>query len=182
MTTFKNNTENTNLSVNNNVTFAQISFKSSPFLVEIFLYEPHTSRYLMVCHASTMMGREKDLGQRIQDLTVFVSVGLGVISLVYRESIRIFLLCMGKEERFRFDIENFARQFQGGIEIKLPFFHPFRLSVNMAVFSHIFVVPILYFTIFTFRKKQDTSIQGISIFLLLLIQIGLISIYYYRNF
>ena len=116
----------------------------------------------MVCHASTMMGREKDLGQNIQDLTVFVSVGLGVISLVYRESIRIFLLCMGKEERFRFDIENFAQQFQGGSEIKLPFFHPFRLSYNMAIFSNIFVVPFFYNKIFKFRKKQDTSIQGIS--------------------
>ena len=117
----------------------------------------------MVCHASTVIGREKYLGQKIHDLTVCLSVGLGVISLFYRESINIFLLCMGKEERFRFETENLAKQFQGGSlsGIKLTFFHPFRLSVNTAAFSFIFVVPILYHTIFKFRKKQDTSIQGI---------------------
>ena len=115
----------------------------------------------MVCHASTIIGREKDLGQKIQDLTVYLSVGLGVISLVYRESIIVFLLCMGKEEMFRFDLENFFQQSMGRMGIKLTFFHPFRLSVNMIIFSFIFVVPILYNWIFKFRKKQDTNIQGI---------------------
>ena len=117
----------------------------------------------MVCHASSMIGREKELGQQIQNLTVCLSVGLGVISLFYKESINIFLLCMGKEERFKFDVENFDQRFPGGSGIKLTFFHPFRLCVNLAVFSFIFVVPILYHMIFKFRRKQDRSIQGISL-------------------
>ena len=115
----------------------------------------------MVCHAANMIGREKDLGQTIQNLTVFVSLGLGVISYFYGESTHIFLLCMGKEEMFRFDLDNFFEQSMGGMGIQLTFFHPFRLSVNMSIFSFIFVAPILYNMIFKFRKKQDTNIQGI---------------------
>ena len=116
----------------------------------------------MVCHASTLMGREKNLGRKIRDLTVCLSLGLGVISLACRDSLSIFLFCMGREENFKFDMENFAQQPVGGNGIRLSFFHPFRLIVNTAAFAFIFVVPILYHKIFKFRKMQDKSIRGIS--------------------
>ena len=109
-----------------------------------------------------MIGREKNVGQRIRDFAVYFSLGIGLASFVYSDSLYIFLICMGKEERSKFDLENFGQPPLGGVEIKLNFFNPFRLSVNIAAFSFIFVVPIFYYKIFKFRRMQDASVQGNS--------------------
>ena len=89
------------------------------------------------------------------------SLGFGVASIFYSDSIIIFHQCMGKEERFHLDI--LGRILPRGILIRLEFFNPFRLCFNTAGVLFIFVVPILYFHIFKFRKRQDNSIQGISV-------------------
>ena len=73
---------------------------------------------------------------------------------------RMFLDCMGRGEWFLFDLENPFLPFDGGVAIKLGFFNPFRLSTNIVAFAFIFVVPVFYFKIFLFRKKQDSSVQG----------------------
>ena len=118
-------------------------------------------RYLVVCNASSVVGREKKIGHHILKLVVYFSIGIGVASFAYSDSIRIFLMCMGKEERFKFNMENIIEKRLGGVGIQLEFFHPFRLSFNIAIFSFAFVVPILYYRIFKFRKKQDSKVQGI---------------------
>ena len=83
-----------------------------------------------------------------------------MLSLIYRESTFNFLFCMGKMEMFYFDLKLPFSPPIGGAGIKLPFFNPFRLSVNMVGYTFIFVVPLLYYKIFKFRKKQDNSVQG----------------------
>ena len=67
---------------------------------------------------------------------------------------------MGKEERFKYNFENLLEKYVGGAEIHASFFHPWRLSFNVAHFTFIFVVPIMYYKIYKFRKLQDTTIQG----------------------
>jgi hypothetical protein len=116
----------------------------------------------VVCHASTMVGKETKVGNQIRDLVVLFSIGIGMSSLVYSENTFIFLVCMGREEKFEFNFDNFVEEFVGGITFKLEMFHPFRFSVNMAVFSFILVVPILYHKIFNFMNAQNTSIKGMS--------------------
>ena len=49
---------------------------------------------------------------------------------------------------------------EGGSGIKLNFFNPFRLSVNTVGYAFMVVVPVMYFKIFKFRMKQDTSVVG----------------------
>ena len=119
-------------------------------------------RYLVVCQAATMVGREKDFGHQIVCLSVCTSLGIGLTSLIYRENMRMFLECMGKSEWFILDLQNPFLTIVGGSAIKLNFFNPFRLSVNTVVFAFFVVVPILYYKIFRFRQKQDTSIAGMA--------------------
>ena len=119
-------------------------------------------RYLVVCKGSLVIGREKKVGQHILQLMICFSVGIGVAAFAYSHHIRIFLMCMGTEERFNFDIDNFFQQSTGGVGIRLGFFHPFRLSFNIAAFAYIVVVPILYHKIFKFRKFQDKTVKGKS--------------------
>ena len=121
------------------------------------------SRYLVVCHATAMIGREKNIGKQIIRLSVSTSVGISLLSLLYRDHTFHYLFCMGRMESFYFDIESPFSSLSGGAGIKLDFFNPFRLSVNIVGYSFLFVVPTLYAKIFQFRKLQDTSISGIGI-------------------
>ena len=112
----------------------------------------------MVCHSSAIAGREKNVGKTVQDLLILLSVGIGIDSIFYSDSILIFLHCMGKEERFYLEI--LGQKPGTGTFIRLEILSPFRLICISAVFSSQFVVPIFYCKIFKFRKKQDKGIQG----------------------
>ena len=114
----------------------------------------------MVCHSQAIAGKEKNIGISARDYLIMTSLGFAVASIFYSDSINIFLFCMGKEERFHLDI--LGKPAKSGVLIRLDFFSPFRLCINIAGALFIFVVPLLYYQIFKFRKKQDNSIQGIS--------------------
>ena len=119
-----------------------------------------TIRYLMVCHSSAIIGREKKVGTTVLDLLILISVGIAIESFYYSDSILIFLLCMGKEERFYLEIS--GQKPGTGTFTRLQISNPFRLSFLIAGFLYVFVVPILYYKIFKFRKKRDNSVQGSS--------------------
>jgi hypothetical protein len=118
------------------------------------------SRYFVVCFAPKMIGREKDVGNQIHKFAVLTSLFIGVISIAYSKSSLIFLTCMGKEERFRFDFTDLGEKNINGVGTNLEFLNPFRILVNLTTMLFIFVVPTLYYKIFQFRKEQDSSIQG----------------------
>ena len=80
----------------------------------------------MVGHAAALMGRELIVGCKIRDLVLFYSLAVGSAAIFYSESTSVFLLCMGKEERFSNDLNNFEDQTVGGLGIKLDFFNPFE--------------------------------------------------------
>ena len=58
----------------------------------------------MVCHSKTIASEEKIIGNKLLDLLIMTSLAFGVASIFYSDSIIIFHLCMGKEERFHLDI------------------------------------------------------------------------------
>ena len=118
------------------------------------------SRYLVVCHAAALVGREKNVRQHILRLTINVPIGIGIASWLYRENVHIFLNCMGKMELFMFNLDNPFQPFVGGWLIKLSLLNPFRFCVNAVSFSFTVVVPILYFNIFKFRLYQDANAPG----------------------
>ena len=122
----------------------------------------------MVCHSQAIAGREKIIGNKVRDFLIMTSLGFGVASIFYSDSITIFHLCMGKEERNHLDISGQPAKSgllskQKALNMRLDFFNPFRLCANISMTLFIFVVPLLYYQIFKFRKKQDNSVQGISL-------------------
>ena len=109
-----------------------------------------------------MIGREKHIGNQILKISLYTSLGIGMLSLIYRESTLNFLFCIGKMEMFYFDLKHPFSPPIGGTQIKLPFFNLFRLSINLVGSTFIFVVPVLYYKIFKFRQKQDDSVKGME--------------------
>ena len=114
----------------------------------------------MVCHARSMIGVEKKIGAKILKYSACLAMGMGLATVLYKDSMRMYLDCMGKNERFIFDMGNMFVPTVGGAGIRLGFFNPFRLSVNFVMYAFVFLVPCLYFRIFQFRQTQDRKVTG----------------------
>ena len=96
-----------------------------------------------------------------------VPVCLGVLSGIFVENNWRYPVCMGREEIFHYDLDDFLKDnglplWDYGRGIHLPLYHPFRLLSNILMFSFIFVVPVTYMAIYYFRKRQDIAVQGAS--------------------
>ena len=105
-------------------------------------------RYLMVCHAQAMVGRQKCIGRQIVKISIFTSIGFGLASFINRRNTHTFLTCMGRMELFVFDLRNPFNSLIGGDNIKLPFSNPFRLCIYVVGYAFILVVPCCYYKIF----------------------------------
>ena len=118
-------------------------------------------RYIMVCKAvlAFNMG-ETVLASTIYKTTVCLPFFFCIAAVPNLSKLRMFLICMGKEERFLFETSDFFKHSKFGISFKMPFLNPFRLSFNVTAFSFMILVPMFYFLIFCFRKSQTSSIQG----------------------
>ena len=55
----------------------------------------------------------------------------------------------------RFDLSNFYKDDQNGLEFKGPPWDPLRVLVNLAAWNMFVLVPIFYCAIFSFRKAKD---------------------------
>ena len=116
----------------------------------------------MICHADSLLSIENKRGKQIHTLTTIISVGLGIYSAFYGPNTHIWLLCMGREEIFKFDFENIFRNYAGGSGFNMKLHHPLRILANLVMFVFIFGVPILYYKVFKFRQVQDNSVQGLE--------------------
>ena len=85
---------------------------------------------------------------------------MGIISFFYRENTLLYLLCMGREEWFKFDLQNIPRHIPSGVGLNMALYHPYRMLQNINLSLFIFVVPLLYYKIYTFRNQQDISVKG----------------------
>ena len=69
--------------------------------------------------------------------------------------------CMAREEGFFYMLPNFLNRKPYEVNrIDLPFFHPYRVLINIQMVVPIFTVPILYAMIYKFRKNHDLAING----------------------
>ena len=107
-----------------------------------------------------MLGREKDMANKILSVSIMIPIVLALVSLFYREHTFQLLFCMGRMEQFYYHLHYpFSKQIRGH-GLALGFFHPFRIIINILIYSFFIVVPTLYARIFKFRKCQDLSISG----------------------
>ena len=118
-------------------------------------------RYIMVCKAvlAFNMG-ETVLASTVYKTTVCLPFFFCIAAVPNLSKLRMFLICMGKEERFLFETSDFFANSKFGSSFKLPFMNPFRLSFNIIAFSFVFVVPSFYFLIYKFRDSQNSSVPG----------------------
>ena len=87
------------------------------------------------------------------------------MSLVYAGNMHRYLVCMGREEIFLYDLEDLLADvgipvWDYGRAISLPLYHPYRLVMNVVFLSFILVVPFSYIAIYWFRKNHDSQVQG----------------------
>ena len=115
-----------------------------------------------MCFGTNLIGREVLIGKIILGWLSISSGLIGVSSFIYKDSLLVYLFCMGQEEVFRYKLPNMLECVKSGLGARLNFFNPYRLGFNFAIFLFILVVPILYYKIFQFRRNQDASIRGIS--------------------
>ena len=121
-------------------------------------------RYLIVCCASQILGAENRIGKNIELTIAFLSFGFGSLSAYYGDNSHILLLCMGREESFKYDFKNISLVYNGGLAFNMRIIHPFRISFNILLFIYVIIVPFLYYKIFKFRKLQTNRIQGVYFF------------------
>ena len=94
-----------------------------------------------------------------------VPIALSVMSLIYANDIFRYTVCMGREEIFLHDLEHLLDDvglpvWSYGRFISLPLYHPIRLVMNVVFLSFILVVPFAYISIYCFRKKHDSGVEG----------------------
>ena len=110
----------------------------------------------------------------LADGLVAVCSSLGLDGLSSGSSSVAFLRCIGREESFRWSSSKssthlglrfnladfFAPRRPRGVEFSGPLWSPARLFINLANWSFVFVVPILYAAIYKFRKAHAVSNIG----------------------
>jgi hypothetical protein len=76
----------------------------------------------MVCKAilAFNMG-EKALADLVYRFTVWIPVLYGITTIFYLKKLRMYLLCMGKEEQFLYEISNFFEDSYSGTSIETTF-------------------------------------------------------------
>jgi len=75
---------------------------------------------------------------------------------------RTYLLCVGREEQFSYNLADFYRDSgPAGLEVKGSLWHLTRGTFNLGNFSMFILVPIFYLAIFMFRSNQ-APVPGVS--------------------
>ena len=145
-----------------------------------------TQRYLLVCRAVAChsFGGGKRIWTFIHSTVVFLCILCGVVFALERSSSLTFLRCMGEEEKFwyvgllqnclgslsspfnffffRYNLENFYSPplSTSGMELRQPIWAPARVLTNLTTWAFIFLVPLLYRTIFKFRNIHNLNMKG----------------------
>ena len=117
-------------------------------------------RYLLVCQGPRLWGQETRLGRAVLTAALLAPAALGLASLLFLPDSNVFLLCLGREEAFQYNLADLLARREGGLEVRLPLFHPFRVAVNTILLAFLALVPALYYSIFRFRKRQYENIKG----------------------
>ena len=119
-------------------------------------------RYIYTCRSSWVQtaSQRKSFNIFIGFAMLFVSISLSIFCCIYREKSYFYLRCLGKEDIFHSEFE----QFDIGLRLVwlFPIYHPFHLLSILAFFSFTIIVPLGYVCIYTFRRQMNRNIQGLS--------------------
>ena len=92
----------------------------------------------MVCHSEYCLYKgEKNLREMLIDLCLGCPIFIACWSLLYRDNLRNYLVCNGREE-ILFQLEE--RFLENGVEILLPAYHPFRITALMIGMRHVLLI------------------------------------------
>ena len=86
-------------------------------------------RYIMVCHVEFCQRHGvKAIREALLRLCLGIPVLVASLSMTQLNNIRDYLMCTGREEVVRYNIENFHEEDSvGGYAILLPVYHPYRI-------------------------------------------------------
>ena len=105
------------------------------------------------------------LGKILSFLTCLVPLIIVGGMIAYADKTYDYNICMGREEDFRIDLDNFwddavTTFWEEGPLIHLPIYNLVRLVYTVASVSYILVVPVAYWKIYKFRNTQDQTVAG----------------------
>ena len=89
----------------------------------------------MVCHVDYCLATG---GKKIRSILLKVCLGLPALvaslSIIFLDNLRGSLICNGREEMSKFDSDFFENVYDGGVMIKLPLHHPYRIfSISLGM-------------------------------------------------
>ena len=133
---------------------------------------------LCLCHISRLFHlciKTFQVWTFVQRSLFLFSISTSIFVTASRTNVTFFR-CLGREELFRcgkkkdfrlifslrYNLSNFYTtpvKFHG-VEFQGPIWAPTRLFPNIANFSFVLIVPVLYGAIFRFRKKHTTTTLG----------------------
>ena len=116
-------------------------------------------RYIYVCRSSWIptADQRRNFEVVLTSSILALTLGLTFGSWVYQEKYIHYLNCVRKE-----NIILQSEQERTGIAFDLPIFHPFRALSILSFFLYSVLVPVGYFLIYRFRKKDDYHVSGLN--------------------
>ena len=116
-------------------------------------------RYIYVCKSSWIPTacKRRNLEVALSTSILTITLGLTFGSWVYQNKYTKFLNCMGKQ-----NILFQSEQKITGLAFNLPIYHPFHALTIIAFFLFSVLVPVGYFLIYWFRKKDNYHVSGLN--------------------
>ena len=101
----------------------------------------------------------------IKQTCLYLPAATMVSTLYYATKLNSYSRCMGKQEQFLYKLPNFFEERSYPINwIDLPFLSPYRIFIYLQTISFVFIVPMLYASIYRFRKNHDMTFNGKNLF------------------
>ena len=92
---------------------------------------------------------------------MYLTASTMVSTLYNATKLDFYSECMGRQEEFLYTLPNFFEKRSHKVNrIDLPFISPYRLFINVQMLAFVFVIPVLYASIYRFRKNHDKRING----------------------
>jgi hypothetical protein len=115
-------------------------------------------RYVYVCKNSVVStGHQRKLFDiLICSVILFFCLILSVYCFIYKDKYRPYLECIGM-------LDGFEDRDTINVVWMLPIFHPFRLLSILAFFSQTVLTPVGYYSIYVFRRNQDSQVKGLTV-------------------
>ena len=99
-----------------------------------------------------------------------VTVVITILVAVSAEESRVYTSCINREEIFHVDLDNLLVLETGlsfwnsGRFFSVPLYHPVRIAYYLLGLAYYLLIPVVYVSIYHFRRNHDRTLQGIIIF------------------